>query len=166
MLNNQTTTALIHFFVIIVLMVTFSWMALADFSWLKTPDSLETLQTEQIPLDKLPMSLNYEIMVLKEAQRIESKYIGTGARQSEIYQSYKIIRSAQEAELIFSHLLNEKNVITKIYAMKGLQHLNSPLFSQIKPYFAQSHLSVQKIAGCIVSNKKVSTLIEDNWIWQ
>lgn len=164
-MNSQTTSAMIHSFVIVTLMVSFSWLGLADFSWQKTPDPLELLQTRQVPFDQLPIRLSHEINVLKRAQRIESHRIGAGARHSELYQAYRTIRSSQEAELIFTHLLNDENIITKIYAKKGLQYLNSPLFRDIQPYFTNSHLSVRQIGGCVVFKKEVRETIKDRWPW-
>ncbi|KAA3638982.1 MAG: hypothetical protein DWP95_11450 [Proteobacteria bacterium] len=164
-INNQTTAALAHSFIVTVLLVTFSWMGLVDFSWQKKPDSIEKIKTEVVPEDTLPINLIHEINVLKQAQRIESERFGASAQRSKVYQAYQTILAAQDAELIFKHLLNEQNIITKIYAMKGLQTLESSLFAKIEPYFANSQLSVQQIAGCVVFKKEVREIIDSRWPW-
>lgn len=166
MMNNQTTTALVHLFIVIVLLVTFSWVGLVDFSWQKLPDSIETFQAELVLEDELPMLLSYEIQILKRAQRIESPKVGVAGSRSEIFQAYQTILAANEAEQIFKHLLNDKNKVTKVYAMKGLQTINSPLFNEIEPYFSNSQQSVYQVLGCLVSEKRISDLIEDHWLWK
>ena len=166
MLNNQTTTALVHSFIIIILLVTFSWQGLADFHWQQLPDSIETLKTEHIPKKKLPIRLSYEIHVLKNAQRIESPKVGAAGSRSKIFYAYQTILAAKEAEQIFKHLLNDNNIVAKVYAMKGLQIINSPMYSKIEPYFSSSQQSVYQLLGSMVSEKRISDLIESNWLWQ
>jgi hypothetical protein len=118
-----------------------------------------------VPEGSLPMRLSYEIQILKRAQRIESPKVGAGSR-SKTYFAYQSILDAQEAELIFKHLLSDNNKVTQVYAMKGLQNIGSTLFKDIEPYFAESKESVYQVLGCMVWKKHISDLIEDNWLWQ
>lgn len=165
-MNNQTTSALVHSFIIIILMVTFSWMAFADFPWQKTPDSIEALQIEQVAKDELPMRLSHQIQILNQAQRIESPKVGASGSRSKIFYAYQTLLAAPEAELIFKHLLSENNKVTKVYAMKGLQNINSPVFNEIESYFSNSQQSVHQVLGCLGSEKRISDLIKNNWLWE
>ncbi len=157
---NQISNHIIGSFYISVMMTTFCWIGLADFAWYEAKDSIDQMPVEIVEYNQLPLSLAFEINVIAKASRYESTRVGSSAMLSSNEIAFNQIINSPDAANIFTYLMHQNNVVSKIYALKGFQWIESPMYHHYIPYFKGSQMTVKTQSGCSVFDVKVPLVLD------
>ena len=159
MLGSKQLVSVLYLFVITVLMMTFSWIGLAEFKWYSY-DELEHLPGINVNADQLVPDLLLATRVLQDTDRLESKHVGVGGSISKNHVAFNEIVLHKDADLAFEYLLGTDNITAKVYAMQGFQQLNKQRFNELLPFFKHNNQPIHMQSGCSGFIRPVSSVFD------
>jgi hypothetical protein len=159
MSSSKQLVSALYLFVVTVIMVTLSWIGLADFDWYAY-DELNHLPGEEVTADRLAPHLLLAAKVLQTTDRLESRWVGPAANTSKNHTAFNQILAHKDAALAFEYLLGADNVVAKVYAMHGFQQINENRFNQLKPFFSRNNQQIHIQSGCSGFFRPVSSVFD------